>query len=219
MSNQNAVTENNTETMEAEAIPRGYMQKGDGSLVPKKLVSPLDLERNELVKDLVASAKAVQAPMAEFKTQAMNDIEKFIQHSADNYDAKMGGKKGNVTLYSFDGRLKVVRTYAEHIYFDERLQAAKALVDECIHVWAKGSRAEIKVLVQDAFQTDKQGNISTGRILGLKRLDIKDEKWQQAMMAITDSMQVAGTKSYIRFYERIGKSEEYTPIALDIAAL
>jgi hypothetical protein len=149
----------------------------------------------------------------------MDEIAQFISDSAADYDAKMGGKKGNVTLYSFDGRFKVVRSYAESIYFDERLQAAKALIDGCIHLWAKNADSKIKVLVLDAFQTDKQGKISTQRILGLKRLDIKDKKWQSAMRAITDSMQVAGTKSYIRFYERVGESEDYTPIALDIAAL
>lgn len=200
-------------------IPKGYMQRADGSLVHKKLVSQIDHDRDDLVKKLIDGAREVQDPMKKFKQSAMTLVQEFIEHSAANYDAKMGGKKGNVTLYSFDGRLKVVRSFAENIYFDERLQAAKALVDECIHLWAKGSRAEIKVLVQDAFQTDKQGNISTSRILGLKRLDIKDEKWQNAMKAISDSMQVSGTKSYIRFYERVGDSEEYTPIPLDIAAL
>lgn len=208
-----------TQAAKKEPIPKGYMQRGDGSLVHKKLVSQIDLDRNDLVKKLIEGAREVQEPMKQFKQDAMTKIQAFIEHSASKYDAKMGGKKGNVTLYSFDGQLKVVRSFAENIYFDERLQAAKALVDECIHIWAKGSRAEIKVLVQDAFQTDKQGNISTSRILGLKRLDIKDEKWQNAMKAITDSMQVSGTKSYIRFYERVGDSEEYTPIPLDIAAL
>lgn len=200
-------------------IPRGYMQKADGSLVPKKLISPIDLQRDDLVKDLVQRARNVQQPMAEFKRAAMDAVAQFVSDSARQYDAKLGGKKGNVTLYSFDGRFKVVRSFAENIYFDERLQAAKALIDECIHEWARNSRSEIKVLVNDAFQTDKQGKINTQRILGLKRLEISDEKWIRAMQAITDSIQVAGTKSYVRFYERVGDSEDYTPIPLDIAAL
>ena len=204
---------------ETPEIPRGYMQKADGTLVPRKLVSERDLVCDKLIKALIKEAHKVQQPMAAFKRDSMQLIQDFIDDSAATYGAKMGGKKGNVTILSFDGRYKVVRSYAENIYFDERLQVAKALVDECIIKWAKGSRSEIKALVQDAFQADKQGKISTGRILGLKRIDIKDEKWQSAMRAISDSMQVAGTKSYIRFYERIGNDEDYTPIPLDIAAL
>ena len=126
---------------------------------------------------------------------------------------------GNVTLVSFDGRYKVVRQMAEHIVFDERLQAAKLLIDECIQAWAKGSNANIKVLVNDAFQVDREGKISTGRVLGLRRLDIDDDKWSQAMRAIADSMNVSGTKPYIRFYERNERSGEYVAISLDMAAL
>ena len=206
-------------TNEKTEIPRGYMQKGDGTLVPKNMVSERDLICDRLVKSLIKEAHKVQQPMAEFKRDAMKLIQDFVDDSAKTYGAKIGGKKGNVTIYSFDGRLKVVRSFSELIYFDERLQAAKALVDECINEWSKGSRMEIKVLVQDAFKTDQQGNLSVSRILGLKRHNIKDRKWKNAMRAISDSMQVASTKSYVRFYERIGDSEQYTPIPLDIAAL
>ena len=132
---------------------------------------------------------------------------------------KLGGKKGNLTLYSFDGAIKVQVAIAEHMVFDEHLQAAKHLIDECIIDWSQGSRDEIKVLVQSAFDTDKEGKINTGRVLGLRRLDIRDEKWQMAMKAISESLQVVGSKEYIRFYERIGSSDQYQPISLDIAAV
>ncbi|PCJ88575.1 MAG: sulfate transporter [Thiotrichaceae bacterium] len=208
-----------TQQTTQDEIPRGYMRKGDGTLVPKSMVSERDLNCDKLVKSLIKTANQVQKPLAAFKKTSMQEIQNFIDDSAANYNAKMGGKKGNITVYSFDGRYKIVRCHAENISFDERLQIAKALVDECITKWAKGSRSEIKVLVQDAFQTDRQGKISTSRILGLKRIKIDDPQWQNAMKAISDSIQVIGTKSYIRFYERIGDSEDYTPISLDIAAL
>ena len=108
---------------------------------------------------------------------------------------------------------------AEHMVFDERLQAAKHLIDECIIDWSQGSRDEIKVLVQSAFQTDKEGKINTGRVLALRRLDIRDEKWQKAMQAIGESLQVVGSKEYVRFYERIGNTDQYQPISLDVAAV
>ena len=40
-----------------------------------------------------------------------------------------------------------------------------------------------------------------------------------AMKAISESLQVVGSKEYIRFYERIGSSDQYQPISLDIAAV
>jgi hypothetical protein len=34
--------------------------------------------------------------------------------------------------------LKIQRNIAEHIVFDERLQAAKQLIDECLKEWTEG---------------------------------------------------------------------------------
>ena len=39
------------------------------------------------------------------------------------------------------------------------------------------------------------------------------------MRAISESIQPIGTKTYVRFYERIEGSDEYRPISLDIAAI
>jgi len=200
-----------------ETIPNGYMQDQAGRLVPIDTVKPIDIERDKLVADVIGKARALNGQIATFKNAVFGDIAAFIELSAEQYGAKVGGQKGNVTLMSFDGRYKVQRAIAEHISFDERLQAAKALIDECITDWSQGSRPEIQVLVNNAFQVDKEGNINTGRVLGLRRLQIGDDRWQRAMQAISEAVQVVGSKSYIRVYERIGDSGEYRAIALDVA--
>jgi len=203
----------------AKQIPDGYMQDQQGKLVPFDMVRPIDIERNDMVLNLVDQAKTKSVELAAFKQNAMNAIEKFVNHSGRKYQVKMGGNKGNVTLMSYDGRFKVQRAIGEHLVFDERLQVAKELIDQCLNEWSEGSRPEIKVLINDAFQVDKQGKVSTARIFGLQRLDIKDRKWKKAMKAISDSVQVAGSKSYVRIYERVGDTDEYKPIPLDVAAL
>ena len=203
----------------AKQIPEGYMQDQQGKLVPTDMVRPIDIERNDMVLKLVDQAKEKSVELAEFKQKAMSAIEKFVLSSGKKYQVKMGGNKGNVTLMSYDGRFKIQRAIGEHLVFDERLQVAKELIDQCLHEWAKDSRPEIKVLINDAFQVDKQGKVSTARIFGLQRLDIKDRKWKKAMKAISDSVQVAGSKSYVRIYERVGDTDEYKPIPLDVASL
>ncbi|MDR2793229.1 MAG: DUF3164 family protein [Treponema sp.] len=47
-----------------------------------------------------------------------------------------------------------------------------------IRWWSDGSRSEIKALVEDVFYVDKQENISTNRIPGMRRLAISDEEWR-----------------------------------------
>jgi len=202
----------------AELDRSDYMEDRKGSLVPKSLVKEIDLLRNDLVMEIVKKSQQVNAILLDFKTRVMADIAAFIDLSAEKYHVQYGGEKGNVQLISYNGKYKVARTIADHIVFDERLQIAKKLIDECIIAWSDGSRSEIKVLVNAAFEVDKAGKISTERVLGLRRLDIKDSKWLMAMDAISDSIQITGSKAYIRIYEQNdhGKFEQ---INLDLAAI
>lgn len=199
------------------AIPEGYKRDAKGHLIPDSMIKPIDHTRDKLVAELVDKAQKVSATIATFKTSVFEDVAAFVQLSGEEYGVKRGGKKGNVTLHSFDGAFKISVASADNITFDERLQAAKALIDECIDEWSRESRPEIKVLVQGAFQADKEGNLNTGRILALRRLEISDPRWQRAMTAIAESVQVVGSKQYIRFYERVGDTDKYVPISLDIA--
>lgn len=200
-------------------VPPGFMKNSIGHLVPVSLVAPIDKQRDQIVQELINKAMGVKDVLAAFKTQAFGDIAAFVDLSMEQYQAKIGGKKGNVTLFSFDGKYKIQFAVSQKIQFDERLQAAKSLIDECIQEWSQGSSPEIKVLVQDAFNTDSEGNLNHGRIFALRRLDIKDDRWTKAMKAIGESVQVVGSKQYVRFYERRGDTDQYDAIPLDMAAL
>lgn len=200
-------------------MPDNYMKDAKGRLIPLDMIKPVDLQRNDLVLEIVGKARQVSDTLAKFKAETFGDIEAFVELSLERYDAKVGGQKGNVSLMSFDGQYKVQRAISDTLTFDEGLQAAKSLIDECVHEWTEGARSEIRALINDAFNVDKEGKISTGRILSLRRLDIVDEKWQRAMKAMGDSIQVQCSKSYIRVYERIGDTSQYRPIALDVAGV
>lgn len=199
-------------------VPKGYWEDANGAYIPVSKIKDIDKDRHHTVVSLIDSAKAQHAALAQFKATAMLQVQAFIDRSLAEYDAKAGGKKGNVTLHSFDGRYRIVRQMQETMVFDERLQAAKALIDECIHSWSRGSNANIKALINDAFQVDKAGKINTERVLGLRRLKIDDETWSRAMDAISDSITVASSKLYVRFYER-NEAGAYVAISLDLAAL
>lgn len=202
-----------------ETVPAGYWKDANGSLVPVAKIKEIDKLRHQCVTRLAEAAKRASAELVSFKLIAMQEVQEFVERSLAQYEVKHGGKKGNITLVSFDGRFKISRTMQDSITFDERLQAAKALVDECVKAWSKGSNDNIKVLVNNAFQVDKAGSVNVGRILNLRTLKIDDEKWLRAMTAISDSMKVHSTKPYIRFYEMDERAGDYVPISLDVAAL
>ena len=199
-------------------VPAGYWKSATGSLVPVAKIKEIDKERDKLVRHLVEQAVEMNALLAEFKLDVMTLIAEFMKRSAQDYGKTIGGEKGNLVLSTFDGSLKVVRQMAETIAFDERLQVAKSIIDECINVWAKNARSEIKALVHQAFQVDKAGRVNTARVLGLRTLQIDDPQWQKAMDAIVDSMHAVAVKPYVRFYVR-DESGQYRPLPIDIAAV
>lgn len=200
-----------------QTIPDGYRVDARGRLIPEAQIKPIDLARDQLVRDIVNGASKLATELQAFKRGAFDDIEALVELSADQYGVKLGGRKGNVQLVSFDGRYKVLRAVADRITFDERLQAAKVLIDECLNDWTDKGPGELRVIVQDAFDVDKAGNINVSKILSLRRHKIDDERWKRAMDAIGDAIQVIGTTPYIRVYERIGDSDKYRLLSLDLA--
>ena len=195
-----------------------YMTDAKGRLIPKAMVKPQDQLRDQTVKIIVERFKKSHEVLKSCKVKSMQDISELEEIVAEKYQAKLGGKKGNLTLYSFDGKYKVMRSFADRIVFNEAAKSAEALFKECILEWGQGADPKLVSLVNYAFETDKQGNLSFSKIYSLLHYNINDEKWLRAKQAIIDSMNVAYSKSYIRVYERVGDTEVYKAIPLDIAA-
>ena len=203
-----------------EQVPEGYMKNSRGGLDPISTVKEIDKLRDQMVKEIVEESLKESEKLGEIKKRFLKTIQAFVELSSEKYGLKFGGKKGNMTFMSYDGEYKVLVAVNENIVFDERLQIAKELIDQCIQDWSSGSRDEIKALVQDAFYVGKSGNINKNRILGLRRLEINDERWKQAMAAISDSIQVSDSKQYVRIYRRNPKdAERYDLVNLDISSL
>ena len=203
-----------------EAIPRGYWKNAAGSLVPVSKIKDIDKARNAVVIPIATQAKSLSAVLAQFKAQVMRAIDDFVALSAAEYKAPMRGAAGtgNVTLTSYDGAYKVDLQVADRIVFDERLQAAKTLIDACLHRWGKGANDNLKAIVLHAFRVDKTGTVSVGRVLNLRQAKIDDPDWALAMQAIADSMQAVSSVRYVRVYER-NANGGYEPIPLNFSVL
>ena len=196
----------------------GHREDAQGRFVPEAQIRDIDKLRDELVQRLIARASALSITIANEKKLFFSEIEAFVSLSLSEYGVERGGEKGNVTLMSYDGRYKILRAISELIKFDERLQAAKSLIDECLNDWTSEAPSELRAIVQDAFRVDQAQNIRVQQVLGLRRFSIEDERWKRAMTAISESIQIVGSKSYVRFYQRIGNTNKWHQIPLDISA-
>lgn len=195
-----------------------YLQDAKGSLVPLASVKATDLLMDESVRKIMGYARDLSAQIARFKGHTFEDVNALQALFLQEYGASVGGKKGNLTLTSFDGCQKVQVQVADLIEFGPELQAAKVLIDACLSEWSADSRVELRSLVNRVFQVDKEGQINRAELFMLMRVSIEDERWVRAMDAIRDSIRVIGSRQYVRFYDRTGPDAPWRAVTIDLAA-
>lgn len=204
--------------METVQVPKGFMANAKGDLVPISKIPDSVLAEDKMVAHVAELAEVVSNDLGEFLVEAEKQIEAYVTLLADKYGLSRGGNKGNAHFVTHDGRYKIQRQVSDRIVFGPELQIAKELVDQCIARWSEGSNDNIRALVVNAFDVDKEGKVNIDRILGLRRLEIKDDDWRRAMQAINDSMRTASTKTYIRVYRRL-EDGTYGMIPLNISKM
>lgn len=200
-------------------IPAGFVRNAVGHLVPVDQVREQDKLRDQVAIGLSQEAKALSLALKNFKKKALGDVADLISIAGERYGVQMGGKKGNVTIATYDGQFKVVRSYADRLAFTEEMEVAKVLVYDCIKAWSKGADNHLMAIVDRVFSPNRNGQIKTSDVLDLLRLEIDDTGWKSAMQAVKDSILVSGSSVYIRVYERINGTDEYRAIPLDLAAV
>ena len=196
-----------------------YLRDAKFNLVPIEAVKAADLLMDETVRKITTFARALSAQIARFKGHTFEDVNGLQALIAQEYGASVGGKKGNITLTTFDGCEKVQVQVADLLEFGPELQAAKALIDECLSEWSADSRVELRALVNRVFSVDKEGQINRSELFMLLRVEIADERWTKAMQAIRDSIRVIGSRTYVRFYERDAPDAPWRAISIDLAAV
>nr|MBA4770628.1 DUF3164 family protein [Sphingobium sp.] len=201
-----------------EIDDKRYWINADGGLIPDVAVKDTDKLQDELVRRIIGFALPLSAQVARFRQHSFDDVDAFVALLEQEYDAKRGGSKGNLTFTSYDGLLKITVAVAENIEFGPELQVAKGIVDECLREWSADSRAEIQTLITRAFDVDSQGRINRTGLISLLRLQIADDRWQRAMKAIRDSMRVIGSKRYLRIHWRDNAQAAWQAITIDVSA-
>jgi hypothetical protein len=209
-----------TEISDGRTVINGkaYMVSADGGLMPEGLVKAADKLQDELVRKIVRDAIPLSEAVGQFRRSSLEQVDDFVALLEAEHQARPGGKKGNLTLYSYDGLLKIVVRVPDILDFGPELQVAKSIVDELLTEWSADSRDELKAIVNRAFAVDTKGQINRHALFGLLRHDIKDERWQRAMKALRDSITIIGSKRYIRIYHRPHCEAGWAAISIDLAA-
>ena len=200
-------------------IPPGYRIDSRRRLVPESLVpAPLQLE-DQAARTIAAYALDLHHQIQRWARHSHDDVATLLDLLVERYHApRRGGRRGNVTLRSHDGRVRVQVQVQDRIALGPELQAARDLVTECVADWTADARAEVQALIQHALEPDAEGRVSLAGVLALRRLEIDDARWRGAQAAISDAIRVVGTARYIRAYLRCTPEAPWQAIAIDAAA-
>lgn len=200
------------------AVP-GYVPDAKGRLVNEKHVRPAEALEDQTVRRILAYGVDLADQIARFRSHTTADLLGLLDVLAAEYgQTARVGQKGNWSVSSFDGRLKVVVQVSEQIAFGPELQVARGLVSACITDWSDGARSEIVELARRAFEPDKAGRINREAVLRLRRVEIDDPRWRQAQRAIGDAIRVVGSRRYLRLYMRGAPDAAWIPVPIDLAS-
>lgn len=196
-----------------------YVNKGKGEMIALSAIKPEHIEEDELVRRLSIKAAEVNRILSTLRAEVFDDVMAYRELLAEKYNVKRRGTKGNITLTTVDTSLRLTIQVSDTLTFGPELEVAKEIIDGCIRRWSEGSNDNIRALIDQAFQVDKQGKLNTDRILGLKRLKITDDtgEWEKAMTVISDSVRVMASKEHARFYAVDKDTGNATRIPLDLA--
>jgi len=186
-----------------------------GREIPLRMVRPEILKQDTVIRHTMDRVKSLHNRIKSDKEKLFQELEGYLEFMAEKHGLHW---KGNAILLSFDEQYKVEIRFKERIQFGVELQLAKQKIDECLKAWTTDSNINLRAIINEAFQVDKKGEIAKYRILGLRKYNIKDTTWKEAMELIDQAINVTSTKQYVAFYER-DEAGNYNQIVLNFSAL
>jgi hypothetical protein len=187
-----------------------------GRDIPTNKIKRVDLKRDQLVKGSFAKAGKVWLKMMGLKSEILEKSSDLMKLSGATGDVQ---DLGNMTLTSLDGNMKLVFQANDVVEFDEKLKVAKQKIDKCLQEWSKNSNTNLQVLVMDAFNVDKKGNINKNQILSLTKLKIEEPLWLEAIKLILDSINVTARRKYLMLMFRNSSKEQWQRMNLNFSSM
>lgn len=200
-----------------EALGKIYMSDPKGALLPIDTIKPQHLLEDQMVREQFGWMLSLVEQVNRFRGHLFSDIGEFDALLAEKYGASIGGPKGNRTYSTIDDCYRISIRVRDTLDFGAELQAAKSLIDDCLRDWTEDTAAPLRVIVNGAFNVDKEGKINKTEIFKLLRHDIQEPKWVAAMEALKDAIRVTGSRTSPEFRMRTGPGEELVTVSFNLA--
>jgi len=191
-----------------------FLVDEEGLECPVKYIDKKVLARHNVVEKIIKKVEKAQNELKSLKQSLFKEVKGYLDMIADEYGEDW---KGNARLMNFDKTKEVEMSICRNIMFDERLNIAKAKIDDCLKRWSGSATDELRMIVLRAFNVDKKGNVDVRQILGLKQFRFEDPVWQEAMAIIDESITTTYSKEYLVFSTRDNPRGQFKTISLNFS--
>ena len=188
----------------------------EGLECPVKYIDKSVLARHFVVERAIAKVQKAQEELKALKKELMAEVKTYLEGVATEYGENW---KGNAKLMNFDKTKEIEISVHRNIMFDERLNIAKAKIDNCLKRWSGSATDELRAIVLRAFHVDKKGNVDVRQILGLKSFRFDDPVWQEAIEIIDESITTTSSKEYLVFSVRDNPRGQFRTVSLNFSTL
>jgi hypothetical protein len=191
-------------------------EDAEGNLMRADRIPAHEKSKDKLVRRLSLKALKVAKAIQELHEETAKEFVDFIEQMATEYEVKLGGKLGNVTMFTFDRRFKIERCIQKREAVNEKVSLIIETTQACADRWSKGANKNLQVVSSRYFKKDRNGNYDVKALRDLKKLPVKDDdKWAEAMALIDEAIDVVGSATYYRFSVRDDKGNYYgIPLAI-----
>ena len=191
------------------------MRDAKGDLVPVKYVSAFDKLRDRNVNKIVNNGRKLRTALEKFMIESIALMNEVAAQKESH------GDKGNLSVSSFDGLLRVSIRQRYNIFFDARVREARdkmfAYVDSVLsRVKAEDAQA-LRVILQEAFRVGANNMLSTSKVMALIRMDIKNADWKAAQEVLKAALTPQKGKQYLMLETRPDSNHDFQSIRLDVA--
>jgi hypothetical protein len=190
-----------------------------GVEVPVRYIPKHDRDCDRIVQRTLKRWIRARANLEKVMADTLSDLEQVLDIRDDAGIA--ASQKGNLQVSSFDGLTTVQLKVQYNIRLDERVSQARDMMLEYARGLAKQIEGDdgqaLLAIIDETFQANRSGSLSTTKVLSLLRLDIKAKAWREAAKLLSDSIKTTRGKSYLRVEQRPTRQHDPVPIRLDIA--
>lgn len=176
-------------------------------------------EREVLIKSLSSQARQLNDQLADFKGKAFDQLSTFYNKMKE-YGEIPEDNKGNFTIKTHDGSVKI--EFTNHIIreFDERAEAAAAHLEEFLkEEFVKKRNQDGYDMIKSITKKGKDGKFDVNLISRLEQIRNRFDhpEWIKALDLFKEAYAEYGSSQYVRFYMRNGSSQQYEQIPLNFA--